>query len=138
MIKRFSSQFSLPRIRRIFWQAKFPERKRCLRCNSREVSTISDDRMFCRRCRYSFSILTRTYLAKTRLSLDIWYELIWWFVYDFTANKTSKEIELPQRLVHRCFSIIRKAIHDYEETEMEKFFGEIEVDETYGGVKGKN
>ena len=120
MIKRFSLQFELPRIRRIFWQTKFPERRRCLRCNSREVSTTINSRMFCRKCRYCFSILTETYLSKTRLPLDAWYELIWWFTYDFTANKTAKEVELPQRLVHRCFSIIRKAIHDYEEAEMEK------------------
>lgn len=94
--------------------------------------------MFCRKCRYSFSALTKTHLAKTRLPLDVWYELIWWFVYDFTANKTAKEVEFPQRLIHRCFSIIRKAIHDYEEAEMEKFFGEIEVDETYVGPKFRN
>lgn len=138
MIKRFSLQFNLPKIRRIFWQAKFPVRKRCLRCNSREISGLPDSRLFCRKCRYIFSALTQTYLSRTRLSLDVWYELIWWFVYDFTANKTAKEVKLPQRLVHRCFSAIRKAITDYEEAEMEKFFGEVEIDETYIGPKFKN
>lgn len=138
MLKRFSGQFSLPRIRRIFWQAKFPVRKRCLRCNSREVSVVSDSRMFCRKCRYIFSVFTQTYLARTRLGLDSWYELIWWFVYDFTANRSARETKIPQRLVHRCFSIIRKTIYDYEEAEMENFFGEVEVDETYIGPKFKN
>lgn len=138
MIKRFSLQFSPTKIRRIFWQAKFPIRRRCIRCNSRKIISLYNDRMFCRKCRYSFSILTGTYLAKTRLPLDAWYEMIWWFVYDFTANRTAEETGLPQRLVHRCFSAIRNAIHDYEETEMEKFFGEVEVDETYVGLKFKN
>ncbi|PIS13280.1 MAG: hypothetical protein COT67_02665 [Candidatus Tagabacteria bacterium CG09_land_8_20_14_0_10_41_14] len=48
-----------------------------------------------------------TKLARSRLALDIWYELLWWFVYDFTANKTAKEVKLPQKLVHRCFFTIR-------------------------------
>lgn len=138
MIKRFSSQFSLSKIKRIFWQAKFLIRKRCLYCNSRRFSTISDGRIFCKRCRCYFSLLTGTLLAKSRTALDVWYEIIWWFVYAFTPNKTAKEIQLPQKLVHRCFFTIRKAISDYEETEMEKFFGEVEVDETYVGPKFKN
>lgn len=138
MIKRFSLQFSLSKIRRIFWQAKFPKRKHCLRCNSRHISVISDGRLLCRKCKYLFSVTTDTYLARSQLSLDVWYELLWWFVYGFTANKTAEETELPQRLVHRCFSTIRKAITDYEEAEMEKFFGEIEVDETYIGPKFRN
>lgn len=138
MIKRFSLQFSLPKIRRIFWQAKFPKRKLCLRCNSRKISVISDGRFFCRKCHKIFSLFTDTYLSKIRIALDYLYELLYWFVYDFTANKAAKEVKLPQRLVHRCFSVIRKAICDYEEAEMEKFFGEVEVDETYVGPKFRN
>lgn len=138
MIKRFSLQFKLPKIRRIFWQAKFLERKRCLKCNSREISVINDGRFLCRKCHYLFSAFTGAPLARSRLPIDQWYELAWWFVYDFTANKTAREVKLPQRLIHRCFSIIRKSIHDYEEAEMEKFFGEVEIDETYVGPKFKN
>jgi len=107
-------------------------------CNSREISVINDGRLFCRKCHYLFFIFTKTPMAKSRFSLDVWYELIWWFVYNFTANKAAREVQLPQRLVHRCFSIIRKAIYDYEEAEMEKFFGEVEVDETYVGPKFRN
>lgn len=128
----------MSKISRIFGHAKFPIKKQCLRCNSRKLFAIIDGRLKCRRCRYIFSQFTGTPIVKSRLPLDAWYELIWWFVYEFTANKTAKETELPQRLVHRCFSTIRKAIHDYEETEMKKFFGEVEADETYIGPKFKN
>ncbi len=72
------------------------------------------------------------------MSLDQWYELLWWFNYQFTANKTAKEIDLPQQRVHHCFSIIRKAIYGYQIKEMAQFFGEIEVDETYLGPKFRN
>lgn len=139
MFKRFTPQFNLPKIRRIFWQAKYPIRRRCFHCHSRRVSTLSDGRLFCKKCRRISSLFTGTYLSKSRLSPENWYELLYWFVYEFTANKTAKEVKLNQRLVHRCFSIIRKAVYDYEEKEMEKLFsGIIEADETYVGPKFKN
>lgn len=139
MFKRFTPQFNLSKIRRIFWQTKFPKRKLCFYCHFRNIAILSDGRLFCKRCRRTSSLFTGTYLFKSRLSPEYWYELLYWFVYEFTANKTAKEVKLNQRLVHRCFSIIRKAIHDYEETEMEKLFsGIIEADETYVGPKFKN
>lgn len=138
MIKRFSNNLSLPKIDRIFWQARFPERKVCIKCNHRKLFKLTDGRLKCKRCGFRFFVTRDTHLSKSRLSLDQWYELLWWFVYEFTANKTSKEIDLPQKLIHRSFSLIRKAIYDYELQEMIQFFGEIEVDETYIGPKFRN
>lgn len=138
MIKRFSNSFSVSKISRIFGQAKYPEKKHCLRCNSRSVITLPDGRFYCKKCRYIFSLLTKTYLSRSRLPLDQWYELLWWFIYEFTANKTAKETKLSQRLIHRCFSKIRDAIYQYEEAEMGKFFGTVEVDETYIGPRFRN
>ncbi len=48
---------------------------------------------------------------------------MWWFVYGFTANKTAKETEVSQKLVHRCFIIIRKALYEYEEENIKPVFG---------------
>ena len=138
MLKRFSNNLGLPKIDRIFWQARFPERRTCISCNYRKLFKISNKQLRCKRCLKKFSITTNTYLSKSRISLDQWYELIWWFVYDFTANRTAKETGLSQKLVHRCFSVIRKAISDYEETVVDKFLGQIEVDETYVGPKFRN
>ena len=39
---------------------------------------------------------TGTYLSKSRVSLDKWYELLLWFVYGFTA--TAKETGVSQKL----------------------------------------
>jgi transposase len=139
MIKRFSNNLSVTKIRRKFVTAKFGKRTVCPYCNYyRKLYRLQDERRRCKRCSRKFSITTNTYLAKSRLSLDQWYELLWWFVYEFTANKTSKEINLSQKLVHRSFSLIRKAIYDYELQEMIQFFGTIEVDETYIGPKFRN
>src|SRR3989338_6997892 len=138
MNKHFSKHLSLSKIERIFWHAKFPKRKSCIRCGYRQLFKLSDDRYKCKRCRKKFSLFTNTYLNRAAILSDELYELLWWFVYGFTANKTAKEIELPQKLVHHYFFTIRKGISDYEENEMEKFFGEVEVDETYVGPKFKN
>lgn len=128
----------MSQIRRVFRHARFAERTTCIACSSRKISVTSDGRFLCRACGTKFSLTTSTYLAHIRLPLDSIYELLYWFAYEFTAHKTAQEVRLPQRLVHRCFSVIRKAITDYEEAQMEKFFGEVEVDETYIGPKFKN
>jgi transposase len=139
MFKRFTTQFKLPKIRRIFWQAKYPVRRLCFWCHSRNVSSLSDNRLFCKKCRRISSLFTGTYLSKSRLKIENWHELLYWFVYEFTANKAAKETKLNQRLIHRCFSIIRKAISDYEKTKMEKVLsGTVEADETYIGPKFRN
>lgn len=139
MIKRFSNNLSVTKIKRKFVTAKFGKRTRCPKCNYyRKLYHLQDGRYKCNRCDSRFFITTRTYLAKSRLSLNQWYELLWWFAYRFTANKTAKEVELPQKLVHRCFSVIRKAIHDYQLQQMIQFLGEVEVDETYVGPKFRN
>jgi len=85
-----------------------------------------------------FYLTTHTYLSKSRVSLDKWYELLWWYVYGFTANNTAKETELSQKLVHRCFTVIRKAIYEYEERNIKPVLGTVEVDETYVGARFKN
>jgi len=86
-----------------------------------------------------FSLTTGTYLSFSHLGFDRWYELIWWFVYEFTANKTARETRLNQTLVHRCFSVIRKSIYDYEQKQMEDLLsGIVEADESYVGAKFKN
>jgi len=139
MTKRFSNNLGVTKIRREFVTAKFGQRIRCSWCNYyRKVYRLQDGRYRCKMCGRKFSIDTNTYLANSRLPLDQWYELLWWFVYEFTANKTAKEVELNQKLVHRCFSVIRQAIYDHELRSMAQFFGEVEVDETYVGPKFKN
>jgi len=126
------------KISRFFSHAKYGKNKACKRCKSRVLHRLNDDRYECSKCQYRFSVKTNTYLKHSRLSLDVWYELLWWFVYGFTANKTAKEIQLSQKLVHRCFTIIRKALYDYEERNIKPAFGTVEIDETYVGPKFKN
>jgi len=59
-------------------------------------------------------------------------------VYGFTANRTTKETGVSQKLVHRCFTTVRKAIYEYEEENIKPVFVTVEIDETYVGPKFKN
>lgn len=138
MIKRYSWQLTVGKISRIFSHAKYGKNKTCKRCNSRVLLKLNDRRYECSKCHFRFSLKTNTYLKHSRAPLDVWYELLWWFVYGFTANKTAKETELSQKLVHRCFTIIRKAVYGYKESNIKPVFGTVEVDETYVGARFKN
>jgi len=138
MLKRYTANFSLTQIRLVFRHARFRIRTHCVRCNSRSISTVVDGRYLCRRCRYMFYLTTGTYLSKSRVSLDKWYELAWWIVYGFTANRTAKENEVSKKLVHKCFTVIRKVLYEHEENHMKTVFGTVEIDETYVGPKFKN
>jgi len=138
MQKRFSGQFTEGKISRIFSHAKYGKNKVCKRCKSRVLYRLNDQRHECSKCHFRFSLRTNTYLKHSRAPLDVWHELLWWFVYGFTANKTAKETELSQKLVHRCFIIIRKAVYGYEESNIKPVFGTVEVDETYVGARFKN
>jgi transposase-like protein/ribosomal protein L37AE/L43A len=138
MIKRYSVQLTEGKISRFFSQAKYSKNKVCKGCKSRVLYKLKDGRYECSRCHFRFSLKTNTYLKHSRAALDVWYELLWWFVYGFTANKTAKETEVSQKLVHRCFIIIRKALYEYEEENIKPVFGTVEIDETYVGPKFKN
>src|SRR5574341_1623643 len=91
MLKRFSSQVSVSKILRIFGQARFPQKKHCLKCKSRSLFRLTDGRWECSRCYHRFSLKTNTYLQHSRVSYDLWYELLYWFAYEFTANRTARE-----------------------------------------------
>ncbi len=138
MLKRFTAQFTKSKILRIFVHAKYAKNRVCQCCRSRVLYKLSDGRYECSKCHFRFSLRTNTYLKQSRVSFDIWYELLWWFVYGFTANRAAQETGISQKLVHRCFTIIRKALYEYEENTIKTVFGTVEIDETYVGPKFKN
>ena len=110
MIKRYSVQLTEGKITRFFSHAKYSKNKVCKGCKSRVLYKLKDGRYECSKCHFRFSLRTNTYLKQSRVSFDIWYELLWWFVYGFTANRTAKETQISQKLVHRCFTTVRKAL----------------------------
>lgn len=82
-------------IARHFRHARFGGRRTCVRCGSR--------------CRRLFGLLTGTWLARSRLSLAAWYELLFWYAHEVTPHKAAQEAGLPAMTVHRAFRTIRRA-----------------------------
>lgn len=120
MVRHFTQNLSLSQIERVFWRARFPGRRLCPRCNFRKLTRLADGRLRCARCGYRFGLLSGTLLKNSRLSLDYWYELLHWFAYGFTANRAAREIQLPQRLAHRCFALIREALAAQARSDIEQ------------------
>jgi transposase-like protein len=64
--------------------------------------------------------------------------LLWWFAWGFSANKTAKEVTLPQQRTHTCFSTIRKGIYDYEQFEMKHLLGQAKKVAISGDFSNKS
>lgn len=139
-IERFSSSLSETKIRGIFCQAKFGQRAVCSRCNSRLITKAdSSDQWRCRKCYYQFRIQTGTFLAKKRIPLRLWYEIIYGFAIALPAHRLQKVLKTSDyRVVYGGYKTVRQALIQHSQEEMEKFNGITEVDESYFGGKFKN
>ena len=56
---------------------------------------------------------------------------------DLTATQTSRLTGINRNTVNRYYKIFRQRISDYSENKIKGFKGEIELDESYFGGKGK-
>ena len=137
--RRFSNDLSLTKIRGIFCQAKFGRRIICPRCFSRAVSKSDSKRWRCRKCWYRFSLTTGTFLSKKRISLRLWYEIIYGFAISLPAYRLQKVLKSKNyRNVYGSYKTIRQAIVKYSQREFKKIGGVAEVDESYYGGEFKN
>lgn len=67
-------------------------------------------------------------------------KIIFSFCLDLTATQTALLLGINRNTINKYFNIFRQAVYDYQEREKKKFFGEIEVDESYFGprrIKGR-
>ena len=139
--KRFSSGLSETKIGGIFCQAKFGQRVICPKCNSRAVSRTDSERFRCRKCWSSFGLRTGTFLAKKRIPLRLWYEIIYGFAVGLPAFRLQKILKVKDyRTIYGGYKTIRQALVQNSRREFEelKFDGTTEVDESYYGGQFKN
>jgi len=113
---------------------KFPKRAYCIQCKSYHVYR-KNKRYFCKKCRYQFNLTTKIKLAKLRISLREWYEIINCFALGLSANKAYKFLQTNSyRTVFKAYQIIREKIVSDSEINFEKWKGTFEVNESfYGG-----
>lgn len=137
--RRFSANLSYQRIRSIFLGARFGSYVKCPRCQSDRIYKTDSIRFRCRKCWYFFGLKTKTFLSKKRISLRLWYEIIYGFAIGLPAYRLQKVLKLKDyRTVYGSYKAIRQAIIKHSQREFEKINGITEVDESYYGGKFKN
>jgi len=135
----YSQKLSEARIKVIFRQARFGVKTTCPKCHSRKISYLKNDYYRCRKCWYKFGLITGTHLARLKIPLRFWYEIVWCFVLQFSAFKTKKLLKVKN--YERCFKayqIIREAILTDSRERFLKSKGTFEVDESFYGGQFKN
>jgi len=139
--KRFSNDLSLTKISSIFCQARFGQRVTCPKCKSRLIDRADSECWRCRRCWSFFGLRTGTFLSKKRISLRLWYEVIYGFVTSQPAYRLQKILKVKDyRTIYGGYKTIRKALVQNSQKEFKKlgFTETIEVDESYYGGKFRN
>lgn len=136
--QRFSSDFSDAKISRFFTQLKFPKRPYCLQCKSYQVYQ-NKGRYRCRKCWYKFNLTTKSSLAKPKIDLRLWYEIVNCFALGLSAHKTYKFLKVKYyERVFRAYQIIREKFVSISNLRFEQWRGTFEVDESFYGGKFKN
>jgi len=117
---------------------RFPDGVKCLKCQSENVSPVSERKVYvCNSCKYQFSVTVGTIFHDSHLPLTKWFLVTYLLTESrkgISANQIKRMIggsyKTSWYLCHR----IRKAM---EETE-HKLKGTVEIDEMYIGGHTKN
>lgn len=129
------------KINSIFCQAKFGQRVVCPKCNSRSITRTDSEHWRCRKCWSSFGLRTSTFLAKKRIPLRLWYEIIYGFAVGLPAYRLQKILKVEDyRTIYGGYKAIRQGLiqNSRKEFKQLKFTGTTEVDEAYYGGKFRN
>ena len=87
---------------------KYFEGKKCLFCDKYGLYRLADKRVKCKHCLRYYS------LSKLKRELQILY----YFYLEISARKSSKEMKINYRQVHRKFMQFRKCIFNYSEQQI--------------------
>ena len=74
-------------------------------------------------------------LLKSKLSEKKFREILKYFCFDETANKTSIYTKISRNTINKIYDKIRQKIFLAHIRQEEKSFGEFELDESYFGAK---
>ena len=105
----FSSKINDQHIQKIFVQKKYSKNISCNFCKSGKIKWLTERRFRCKNCWSYGSLTTGTFLEKSKLSLRIWYELIWCFALAHSARKTGRSLGLNYKLCWQSYQTMRKS-----------------------------
>jgi len=117
---------------RFLRQQRWGNRTRCPRDHGRAFP-LADGRWRCRRCRYTFGLLTGTWAGELRLCPTTWLWLVKLFELELTAAQAAVQTGLSYPTALRAFTTLRRAILAGEEPELLR--REVEADESYFGPR---
>lgn len=120
-----------PRIKKFVKQLLFGDRIFCPECKSFRVVRYQE-RYRCRKCALRFSLLSHTYLGKTKLPLTtIWYA-IWCFINAIPVKQAQSFTDLSEKGVRHWYDLLRCQLP----TNQPVLAGKVQVDEVYVGGWG--
>lgn len=106
---------------------------RCPRCAAGGAYALADGRWRCADCRYTFGLLTETWLEACRLSPLTWLWVIKLFELELVAQQAGVQLDLSYPTILRAFTTIRRALLAAAEPTL--FQTDVEADESYFGPR---
>lgn len=98
----------------------------CPHCHSRQVY-ISENRYRCKKCRKPFTLLSGTWLKNMKLSLRVFWTLLWCWTQKIPVLQSQKLCHLSEEAVRHWFRQFRLHLPDF----MPILEGKIQMDEAY-------
>lgn len=105
----------------------------CPRCTTRGAYALADGRWRCRACRYTFGLLTDTWLEACRFTPRIWLWAIKLFELELVAQQAGVQLGVSYPTILRAFTTMRRALLATAEPTL--FQREVEADESYFGPR---
>lgn len=123
---------------RFLFSWRWPDGFRCPRCGDPEAKRLKTRRVYqCRRCRRQTSVTAGTVFHRSRVPLRKWF----WAVFLVSRHKTSvSALQLKKDLgvaYNTAWFMLHRIRSCFDESVSWPLKGEVEVDETLVGAKGK-
>jgi transposase len=105
----------------------------CPRCGTAGAYRLAEGRWRCRACRYTFGLLTDTWLEACRLPAATWLWLLKLFELELVAQRAGVQLGLSYPTALRAYTTVRRAMLASAEPAL--FQQEVEADESYFGPR---
>lgn len=134
----YSSKFKDKELLNLFVLKRYGSKVSCKKCFSPKVTWIGERKYRCKKCWRIGSITTDSWLSRSKLSLRLWYEIVYCFTVSHSARKAGKLLGTDPILCWRMYQIIRKSLEQASQEYKKKITGTVELDESFYGGTFKN
>lgn len=131
----YSSKLSDRELLNFFVTKRYSSGVSCKKCFSQKVSWVGERKYRCKICWSVGSITTGSWLERSKISLRLWYEVVYCFAVSHSARKAGKLLEANPILCWKMYQTLRRAIEQASKEYKAKVSGILELDESfYGGT----